>query len=81
LNRHDLGKEFRKYAVKAGIKKRVTPHILRHSMATLMLHNGIDITYIKDLLGHSSIETTAQYYLGTDKKALKEAHSKYLKFD
>ena len=81
LNRHDLGKEFRRYAVKAGLKKKVTPHILRHSMATLMLHNGVDITYIKDLLGHSSIETTAQYYLGTDKKALKEAHSKYLKFD
>ncbi|MDR3642464.1 MAG: tyrosine-type recombinase/integrase [Candidatus Doudnabacteria bacterium] len=81
LTRHDLGKEFRRYAAKAGIKKKVTPHILRHSMATLMLHQGADIMFIKDILGHSTISTTAKYYLGTDKKKLKEAHEKYLKYD
>jgi len=49
-------------------------------MATLMLHNGCDITYIKEMLGHSDIETTAKYYLGTDKRAVKEAHGKFMRF-
>lgn len=81
LKRYDLGKEFRRYAARAGIKKMVTPHLLRHSMATLMLHNGANIMDIQNLLGHADIKTTAQYYLGTDKRALKSAHEKFLNFD
>lgn len=66
----------RKYAMLAGIIKKVTPHTLRHSFATDLLHNGADIRAVQEMLGHASI-TTTQIYTHLTNKRLKEIHDKF----
>jgi integrase/recombinase XerD len=45
----------------SGIKRHVTPHMLRHTVATLLLRNGVDIRIVQEFLGHASIATTQRY--------------------
>lgn len=49
------------YAIKAGIKKNVTAHMLRHTCATHLLRGGADIRYVQELLGHEALSTTERY--------------------
>ena len=64
------------YALKAGISKKVTPHVVRHMFATDLLSNGADLRSVQMLLGHANISTTQIYTHVTD-KALRDTHTKF----
>jgi site-specific recombinase XerD len=64
------------YAAKAGITRKVTPHVIRHSFATDLLGNGADLRSVQALLGHANIGTTQIYTHVTDAH-LREVHKKF----
>ena len=66
----------KQYAVKAGITRKVTPHVIRHSFATDLLSNGADLRSVQALLGHANIATTQVYTHVTDKH-LREVHKQF----
>ncbi len=76
LTPRSVQRMIQKYAIKAGIVKKVSPHTLRHSYATDLLINGADIRSVQALLGHSSI-TTTQVYTHITNKQLKEVHQAF----
>lgn len=66
----------KKHAIKAGITRKVTPHVIRHSFATDLLENGADLRAVQALLGHSNITTTQVYTHVTDKH-LRQVHQAF----
>ncbi len=66
----------KRHAVRAGITRKVTPHVIRHSFATDLLENGADLRSVQALLGHANITTTQVYTHVTDKH-LREIHKKF----
>lgn len=77
LSPRGIQREITIIAARAGLEKRVSPHVLRHTFATLTLNNGAELAAVQALLGHESADTTLVYAQLSDQKKY-EAHRKYL---
>jgi len=67
-----LNRTLRRILARAGLGKRITPHMLRHTFATHLVRNGVDVRTVQELLGHADLETTANY-LHSDTRAKQTA--------
>lgn len=77
LTKLGIQKEIGINATNAGLGHKVSPHVLRHTFATLTLNNGADIVAVQELLGHDSPETTLKYARITEERK-REQHKKFL---
>jgi integrase/recombinase XerD len=78
LTSGDMWRFFKEHRIKSKIDKKITPHILRHTVATNLVFNGCPLVHVKEILGHERLDTTCRYYLGIDKELAKKAHDQYL---
>lgn len=76
LRRERIWELVKRYALRAGAPKDVSPHSLRHSFATHVLEGGADLRHVQELLGHASIATT-QIYTHVDAARLKQIHRQF----